>query len=100
MKPSTLRVYALLKVRGVDGLSPDEARRWAACDRLAARVAELRAEGHEILTVTERHPGGTHARYVLRPPRPAPMRGVQTGWTSDNLERVPETEARLLWGDR
>jgi hypothetical protein len=80
MKPSTAKVYALLKVRGVDGVSPDEARRWAGCDRLAARVAELRAEGHEVMTVTERHPGGNHARYVLREPRAVPTRGVQETW--------------------
>jgi hypothetical protein len=88
MKPSTAKVYALLKVRGVDGVSPDEARRWAGCDRLAARVAELRADGHEVLTVTERHPGGNHARYVLREPRAVPTRGVQesfAGWAPGEL---------------
>jgi len=80
MKPSTAKVYALLKVRGVDGVSPDEARRWAGCDRLAARVAELRADGHEVMTLRETVRGSTYARYVLREPRAVPTRGVQETW--------------------
>lgn len=88
MKPSTVKVYALLRVRGVDGVSPDEARRWAGCDRLAARVAELRAEGHEVLTLRETRLGATYARYVLREPRPEPTRGVQQsldGWAPGEI---------------
>jgi len=80
MKPSTAKVYALLKVRGVDGVSPDEARRWAGCDRLAARVSELRADGHEVMTLRETVRGSTYARYVLRAPRAVPTRGVQETW--------------------
>ena len=34
--------------------------------RLAARVCELRQQGHEITTVMEEHHGGKHARYFLR----------------------------------
>lgn len=79
LKPSAAKVYALLRARGVDGLSPDEARRWAGCDRLAARVAELRAESHEVMTLRETVRGVTYARYVLRQPRREPMRGVQEG---------------------
>lgn len=33
--------------------------------RLAARIQELRAQGHEIETVMEPHEGGKHARYFL-----------------------------------
>jgi hypothetical protein len=89
MKPSTAKVYALLKVRGVDGVSPDEARRWAGCDRLAARVAELRAEGHDIETVYQTVRGKRFARYIIREPRPQPY---QMGLT--------ESEARLMDGNR
>ena len=99
MKPSTAKVYALLKVRGVDGVSPDEARRWAGCDRLAARVSELRAEGHEVMTLRNA------ARLHLRQVRPAtagtvPYPAAQPEWASDNMEGVSEGEMRLLWGDR
>ena len=68
MKPSAGKVLAMLRVRGIDGLTPDQARRWCGTDRLAARVAELRAEGYVITTKYERHPGGTHARYVIEEP--------------------------------
>jgi hypothetical protein len=34
--------------------------------RLAARVNDLRNLGWDITTYTEKHDGGTHARYVLR----------------------------------
>jgi len=33
--------------------------------RLAARIHDLRQQGHEIETINEPHNGGTHARYVL-----------------------------------
>jgi hypothetical protein len=70
VKPQTGATLVLLRVRGEDGLTPDQARRWAGTDRLAARVAELRAEGHDIETVRETVRGKTFARYVLRE-RPA-----------------------------
>lgn len=34
--------------------------------RLSGRILELRQAGWMITTETERHEGGTHARYVLR----------------------------------
>ena len=37
------------------------------CYRLAARILELRQEGHEIHTEMEPHEGGEHARYILHP---------------------------------
>jgi hypothetical protein len=55
MKPSTRAVLALLREQGVGTM------------RLAARVAELRAEGHEIVNLGWRTPTGRHvALYVLR----------------------------------
>ena len=46
-------------------MSPAEARLLAGCDRLAARVCELRAEGHDIRTGSETAHGATYARYRL-----------------------------------
>ena len=65
MKPSTAAILALLRRRGVAGLSPAEARLLAGCDRLAARVRELRLEGHDIRTGSETAHGATYARYAL-----------------------------------
>ena len=100
MKPSTAKVYALLKVRGVDGVSPDEARRWAGCDRLAARVSELAGRGPRSDDPPRDALGFTYARYVLRRPGPVPYPAAQPEWASDNMEGVSEGEMRLLWGDR
>jgi hypothetical protein len=90
MKPSTAKTLHLLRVRGVDGVSPAEARRWAGTDRLAARVAELRSEGYEVMTLREMVGGSSFARYVLRE-RPAPMAGVQetfAGWAPGEVAEV------------
>lgn len=81
MKPATASVLRLLRARGADGLTPAEARDQLACDRLAARVHELRAAGYRIEAVRERSPmGATFARYVLVE-RAAfrPVSGVQEG---------------------
>ena len=47
------------------GVSPSEARLLAGCDRLAARVCELRAEGHDIRTGSETAHHATYARYRI-----------------------------------
>lgn len=80
MKPATAATLAFLRLRGADGATPAEARNALACDRLAARVYELREAGHVIESVPERTPMGARiARYVLVERRPAePMRGDQT----------------------
>jgi len=65
VKPSSAHVLALLRQRGPAGVSPNEARLLAGCDRLAARVCELRAEGHDIRTGSETAHGATYARYRL-----------------------------------
>ena len=65
MKPSAALILDLLRRRGPSGVSPAEARLLAGCDRLAARVCELRAAGHDIRTGSETAHGATYARYRL-----------------------------------
>ena len=79
MKPATRAVLDLLRVHGADGVTPAEARKYLACDRLAARVWELRKlHGFDVDDVRERTPmGATHARYYLREPRHVPTEGTQ-----------------------
>ena len=79
MKASNAAALALLRLRGADGVTPAEARSAIACDRLAARVHELKAMGFAITTVRERSPmGATFARYVLHErPRFTPVTGEQ-----------------------
>ncbi len=79
MKPATAAVLRLLRARGADGVTPAEARAALACDRLAARVHELKADGYRIDTLRQRsEAGAVFARYVLVE-RPAfrPVTGVQ-----------------------
>lgn len=80
MKAQTRQVLDLLRLRGCDGLSPAEARGAIACDRLAARIWELRhLHGLDIEDVRERTEiGATFARYYLRE-RPVfvPVEGTQ-----------------------
>lgn len=82
MKPATAATLAFLRLRGRDGATPAEARTAIACDRLAARVHELRAAGYAIESVAERTPMGAHvARYYLvERPRFARVTGEQEGW--------------------
>ena len=35
------------------------------CYRLAARIADLKDRGYDIVTIMEPHRGGAHARYYL-----------------------------------
>lgn len=47
-------------------LTPAEARIWFGCDRLAARIEELRYMGHDIKTELRRDDNGKrYARYSL-----------------------------------
>jgi hypothetical protein len=74
MKPSTAACLALLREQGVDGVTPALALTEAGTMRLAARIAELRAEGHDIVNIGWTTPTGRHvARYVLRETRPLPL---------------------------
>jgi hypothetical protein len=66
VKPSTRAVLDLLREQGVDGLTPALALSEVGTMRLAARIAELRAEGHEIVNVGWTTATGKRvARYVL-----------------------------------
>jgi hypothetical protein len=59
-------LQALIK-RGPTGITALELSTWAL--RLAAYIHTLRRQHKlSILTLTEKHPGGTHGRYVLRTP--------------------------------
>jgi len=81
MKPATAQVLAFLRFRDAAGATPAEARNALACDRLAARVHELRAAGYVIESVRERSPmGATYCRYFIRErPAFAPVTGSQEG---------------------
>lgn len=48
-----------------EGITPLEALRLFGCMRLAARIADLKADGHTIAMTEEAHEGGRHARYRL-----------------------------------
>ena len=56
-------LYALVRV-GPHGLTAAEVSNWAL--RLAAYVKTLRDLGFLIDTISEKHAGGSHGRYVLR----------------------------------
>lgn len=92
MKPATAATLRLLRIRGADGLTVAEARTTIACDRLAARVWELRQAGHVIESVSERTPMGAHvARYYLRE---RPTTGSQLSLTpSDGRPSGPPTSS-------
>lgn len=82
MKAQTAAVLALLRSKGADGLTPAEARDQLACDRLAARVWELRHQhGIAIEDVRERsEAGATYSRYrLVEQPVFAPVKGEQQG---------------------
>lgn len=57
-------VLLYLKLNG--SITPLDALQEFGCFRLAARIEELRARGHEIETIMERHKNGSHAKYVLK----------------------------------
>jgi hypothetical protein len=78
LKPQTRAILELLTAAGQDGATPMDALRECGCFRLAARVAELRAAGHNVVTTWETDTDGTRwARYVLLPPAPRPTTGIQ-----------------------
>ena len=78
-------ILALLQSRPA-GLTPIEALNEVGCFRLAARVGELRSQGHLIVNTPETRDGRTWARYRLLP--------------SKVSSPIPEMEQRALWGDR
>lgn len=48
-----------------EGITPIEALQLFGCMRLAARIADLKADGHRIARTDDIHEGGRHARYRL-----------------------------------
>lgn len=76
-------ILALLRIRP-QGITPLDALNELGCMRLAARIRDLREQGHHIRMTRESRNGKSYARYQLVPP-PPPM---------------PELEQRAMWGDR
>ncbi len=63
------RILDFLEYRGERGITALDALGEEGVLRLAARIADLRAAGHVIVTRPERTPNGARiARYVLIPP--------------------------------
>ena len=79
MKPSAEAVLRLLEARP-EGVTSLDAL-YAGCgSRLAGRVHELRAEGHDVTSTYETTANGARiVRYRLAPHRFAPVTGVQEG---------------------
>ena len=76
-------ILAILRLRP-QGLTARDAMLELECYRLAARIAELRAQGHNIVTHNETRYGRTYARYKLAPdpmpPKPESFRLTAAGW--------------------
>ncbi len=53
-------ILAMLRANP-NGITPIDALNWCGCFRLAARISDLRAQGHDIKTGIE----DGHARYRL-----------------------------------
>ena len=69
MKPQTQRTLAVLRNRGAEGMTVLDALEWIGTQRLAARVDELRREGHDIEREMVRTRNGARiARYRLIEP--------------------------------
>ena len=64
MKPQAEEILRLLRLNP-QGLSQEDAIKAVRCFRLAARVAELKAEGYEIRTILVGSNGHRWAKYVL-----------------------------------
>ena len=99
MKPQTAAVLALLRTTGRLGITPNMARERVGTDRLAARIAELRADGYNIETTTATFNGKHFARYVLHEAR-VPRRDVQLlprcGCTGAEGCHQPSTRRRSM----
>jgi hypothetical protein len=68
-------VLRLLRIRGKQGVTHLLAEREVGTSRIAARVYDLRREGHRIERQWLTTPGGSRvAKYVLREERPEQMR--------------------------
>ena len=65
MKPQSAEVLHLLRASGLNGVTQQDAIRFCQCYRLAARISDLRAEGHVIESTSETYQGRRFARYRL-----------------------------------
>jgi hypothetical protein len=69
-RSQTRRVLDLLRSQGEEGVTALDALQIVGSFRLAARILELRDEGHDIVTRWETTPTGKRcARYVLLAPK-------------------------------
>ena len=67
MKPQSAEVLHLLRASGLNGVTQQDAIRFCQCYRLAARISDLRADGHVIESTSETYQGRRFARYRLVP---------------------------------
>jgi len=92
VKASAEAVLALLRAHP-EGITSMDALGAGCGDRLAARIHEIKAEGHRIADEWRTTPNGARIKaYRLAPPRPEPTTGTQLGWTDSPVsatERVP-----------
>jgi len=63
--PNTQQHKVLSYIQVYGSITPLQAMQELKIYRLAARVKELREMNWRIETITEKHDGGTHAKYVL-----------------------------------
>ena len=67
MKPQSRYVLELLRRHPQSGVTQQQAIAVLKCYRLAARIADLRAEGYNIESTSETYQGRRFARYTLVP---------------------------------
>jgi hypothetical protein len=70
MKPQSAEVLHLLRIAGPKGITQQDAITMAQCYRLAARIADLKADGFPIAAELVTREGVRFSRYrLLEPPR-------------------------------
>lgn len=93
-------VLALL-MRRPEGVTALEALHVVGSYRLAARIYDLRAQGHRIITDSiETASGARIARYRLLPSAAVPVVSPLRPEARPSESPVTESEQRALWGDR
>ena len=81
MKPQCAALLAELERRGDAGLTDLDALDALGIRRLAARVADLKAEGFDVRTTLTRTPSGKRiGTYRLHRPAFVPVTGTQEAW--------------------
>ena len=95
-KTQNERLLVLLRERGEVGVTPMEAFASVGTMRLAARIADLRAAGYDIVT-TKRDTRQRYATYVLRRPYASYALSMNA---KPSLPEKSELELRYEWGDR